>query len=365
MRLVYSNTRICKCQIVFDTFFNICYTFFVIFTEIGDTMKKTLALSLLISVLLCGCAVNAPVEREIFAMDTVMMLRVWGNESDAAAAVAEINRLDALLSVTNENSEIFALNRDGEAELSMETYDLLVKAVAVSRRTEGAFDPTVYPLVEAWGFTHDAQAVPAQDEINEALALVGYEQLENHLDVTCLSIDGMLDFGGIAKGYTARKVVDLLQERGVDTAFLNLGGNVQTLGSKPDGEAWTVGIADPENPSQAIGCLRFTGSLALVTSGGYQRYFEENGVRYHHILDPKTGYPAQSGLASVTVLAKDGALADGLSTALFVMGMEEASALWRASDDFEVVFITQDGIIFATEGAASLLTDCEFTVIKR
>ena len=320
---------------------------------------------MLLALLLCGCAHAAPVEREIFAMDTVMTVRVWGDETDVSAAVAEINRLDASLSVTNEDSEVFALNRDGEAEFGMDAFDLLIKAIAVSRRTDGTFDPTVYPLVEAWGFTKDTQAVPSQSEIDAALAFVGYEQLENGLDVTNISTDGKIDFGGIAKGYTAQKVVEMLQSRGVKTAFLYLGGNVQTLGSKPDGEAWIVGIVDPESPSQAIACLRFYGSMALVTSGGYQRFFEENGVRYHHILDPKTGMPAETGLASVTVLAHDGTLADGLSTALFVMGMEKATALWRESDDFEAVFITQDGAIFSTEGAASMLTDCEYTVIER
>lgn len=328
-------------------------------------MKKICAVSLLLALLLCGCAHAAPVEREIFAMDTVMTVRVWGDETDVSAAIAEINRLDASLSVTNEDSEVFALNRDGEAEFGMDAFDLLIKAIAVSRRTDGAFDPTVYPLVEAWGFTKDTQAVPSQEEIDAALTLVGYERLEGRTDVTYLSFDGKLDFGGIAKGYAAQKVVDLLQSRGVETAFLSLGGNVQTLGSKPDGSRWVVGIADPNEPSQAIACLRFDGSLALVTSGGYQRYFEENGVRYHHILDPKTGYPADSDLVSVTVLSSDGALADGLSTALFVMGMEKATALWRESDDFEAVFITQDGAIFSTEGAASMLTDCEYTVIER
>lgn len=331
----------------------------------GDLMKKRCAAALLIALLLCGCAAQKPVEREIFAMDTLMTLRVWGGEDDASAAVSEINRLDALLSVTNESSEVFALNLDGEAEFSMDTFDLLNKAIAVSRRTDGAFDPTVYPLVEAWGFTKDEQRVPSRESLAAARSLVGYERLSDRLDVTYVSFDGKLDFSGIAKGYTAQKVVGLLKSRGVETAFLSLGGNVQTLGDKPDGEAWNVGIADPENPSRAIACLRFHGSLALVTSGGYQRYFEENGVRYHHILDPRTGYPADSGLASVTVLAQDGTLADGLSTALFVMGMEKASALWRESDDFEAVFITQDGVIYATEGVAPLLTDCDFTVIER
>lgn len=331
-------------------------------------MKKILVISLLIALILCGCAESAPLEREIFAMDTLMTIRVWGDENDVAAAVSEINRLDAMLSVTNEDSDVYALNHHTEPRLRYDTCLLIDSAIEVSRRTGGAFDPTVYPLVELWGFTKDTQEVPSQDEIDDALAFVGadraFDRWEYTLDWNALSNGARLDLGGIAKGYTAQKVVDLLQSRGVKTAFLSLGGNVQTLGSKPDGAQWVVGIANPDNPSQAIACLRFIGSMAIVTSGGYQRYFEENGVRYHHILDPKTGYPADSGLASVTVLAHDGALADGLSTALFVMGMDKATDLWRASDDFEAVFLTQDGTIFATAGAASLLTDCDFTVIE-
>ena len=328
-------------------------------------MKKCIALMLLLCLLLTACSKDGPAETEIFAMDTYMRIRIWGDDDPLHDAVDEIRRLEKLFSVTNETSEISTLNQNGKAELSKETAEILAQAAALSARTGGAFDPTVCPLVSAWGFTSNTPHIPTQDELDTLLPLVGSEHFSLNGTVATLTDGAQVDLGGIAKGYTAQKCLELLSEKGVQTAILSFGGNVQSLGSKPDGEAWVIGIANPQEPTEAIATLTFTGSMAVVTSGGYQRYFDLDGARYHHILDPETGMPAETGLASVTILTQDGTTADALSTALFVMGMDKAVEFWRESDDFEAVFITQKGEIFATEGAATLLGGCEFEEIKR
>ena len=330
-------------------------------------LKRILPIVLLLALFLSGCRVQSPTQTDFFSMDTLMCVKLWDapDESAADAVVQTVNRLAASLSVTDADSELSRLNQAGNAALSDETLALLRTALSLSSRTGGAFDPTVYPLVRLWGFTEQSQAVPDRASVQSALCAVGTDHVSIQGNHVTLSDGAMLDFGGIAKGYAAETCAQLLEAEGVPAALLSFGGNVQTVGTKPDGSAWSIGIADPQSPSQSVATLTFTGTLALVTSGGYQRYFEENGIRYHHILDPETGYPAQNELASVTILADSGTLADALSTALFVMGLERATEFWRASDDFEAVFLTKTGTICATEGAAPLLSDCEFEVIHR
>ena len=294
-------------------------------------------------------------------MDTVFSLKVWGDEAALDAVSDELTRLDALLDATDAESAIGRLNAgeplDGEAAM------LVRQAVAYSEATGGAFDPTVYPLMRLWGFTDETQRVPSDAEITAALANIGTNQVQ--LDETAVSLHpgAAIDLGGIAKGYAADRCVALLEQSDATAALLSLGGNIQTYGTKPDGTPWTIGIADPQQPEQAVASVAVTGTKALVTSGGYQRYFEADGVTYHHIIDPKTGRPAESGLASVTILADSGTMADAYSTALFVMGLEDAVDFWRAEQSFEAVFITTDGEIYATEGVS--LSGCEFTVITR
>ena len=308
-------------------------------------MKRLMG-AILALLLLCGCAGERKAEETVFAMDTVMDLRIWG--ADAEHSVEEIaallTELDHTWSATEADGIPAKLNL-GDAVLTEAEQAVLHRVETLSARTGGAFDPRLYALTWLWGFPTGEYHVPSEGEIRLAMT------------------ESQWDLGAVVKGYAGQAAVEMLEDMDVNRAILNLGGNVQTYGNKPDGTPWQIAIQDPDDSGAYLGVVSVTGTVSVVTSGDYQRYFEQDGVRYHHILDPETGRPAASGLRSVTVICRDGMTADALSTALFVMGLEAGAELWRNSDDFEAVFVRADGAVFATEGAA--FSGCEFEVITR
>ena len=309
-------------------------------------MKRIVALFLVI-LLLTGCAAKEKsVQEYVFCMDTVMTLSVWGADAENVIPkmTAMLYEMERTWSANDENSLVSALNM-GAGTPDGAQQALLDMVLGLKIRTNGAFDPQLRGLIVAWGFPTDEYRMPSQTELATAMEL-------DHWDL-----------GAAVKGFAGQQLVELLEQYEIDRAMLNLGGNIQTYGSKADGNPWLVAVQNPDLSEDHLGILAVTGTMSVVTSGDYQRYFELDGTRYHHILDPKTGYPAESGLASVTVICRDGLTADALSTALFVMGLEIAADFWRNSNDFEAVFVTKDGKIYATEGAN--LSGCVFEVIQR
>lgn len=324
-------------------------------------MKKSLlrlCALLLGSCLFLGGCVPLPKEEpsfshQIFAMDTIMTLTAYGEEAEDAvmAAIEEINRLDRLLSTNLEQSEIYQLNETKSGTLSEESLSLLASSADLYESTGGLFDIAIYPIVSAWGFTTQSYQVPTQETIDALLPHCDPTQIQLEGNQVTLPDDQMkIDFGGIAKGFTSARVMEILEEHGISSAIVTLGGNVQALHKKPDGTPWQVAVQYLDQSDDFAITLQLDNEAA-ITSGGYQRFFESDGKTYHHIIDPRTGYPADSGLLSVTIVSEDGTLADGLSTSLFIMGLEEATAYWRShSDQFDAVFITNDGSVLVTEG---------------
>ncbi len=319
-------------------------------------MRRLLPILFLICTLICGCEQKSLEEhtKTIFAMDTVMDLKIYSENEDVLFdAEAEIKRIENLLDRGNENSEIYKINNSKIADISDETANLLRNAKLISERTNGAFDISIAPVIDLWGFYGNEFNVPSDDDIKSSLENIGYENIQLDGNKVILPESFSIDVGGIGKGYTSDKISELLKRKGVKSAIISLGGNVQTIGKKNDGSLWTVGIADPKNKSRHIGKLKVS-DKAVITSGGYQRYFKQDGIIYHHIIDPNTGMSANSGLASVTIISDSGTLADGLSTSLFVMGLDKSIELWRNSKDFEAVLVDDNGSVYVTEGIADI-----------
>ena len=293
-----------------------------------------------------GCEnAQTPQSRTVFAMDTVITLTAYGKNAGPAldAAVQKINEYDVLLDV--DSGDIGNINAHaGEfVQVSTEVYQLLSDCIELSRQTDGAFDITVGRYVELWGFRSQTR-VPNDGEITEAADFVGWDKIELSDGKVKIPKGMQLDLGAVAKGWAAGKLKELLTEDGVDSAILSLGGNVTTLGKKPDGTLFNIAIRDPDNPDAFLDSVQVS-DCAVVTSGSYMRYFEQDGVRYHHIIDPKTGKPAQSGLVSATVICTDDTAADALATALFVMGADKASAFLKDHPEISVILVKTDGEI--------------------
>lgn len=328
----------------------------------GRLWKKLAAF--LLAGVLTGCSAPAeemqqPVERSLFAMNTYMTFTAYGEDAQAALQEAEecIQQVEGLWSVTDEDSEIYQANHSGgqPVTVSEETAQIISFALEMAQRTGGALDPTIYPVLTAWGFTTDSKQVPSQQRITRLLEQVGYDRIR--LNGTELTVpDGMeLDLGAVGKGYTADLVTEILRRHGVSSALISLGGNIQAIGSRPDGSDWRLGIRAPWE-SGNLGVLTVS-DAAVVTSGGYENYFDdEQGNIYWHILDPSTGYPADSGLQSVTIVGREGKMCDALSTALFVMGAQSAEQYWRENGGFEMLLVTDSGEILITEGIAEDFT---------
>ena len=300
---------------------------------------------------LCACAPKSETA-SFFAMNTLMDITVYDADIQTAYdAQAIVNRLDRELSATSEASAVCAANSGGAATFSEDGAERLSRAFTLCDETGGALDITVRPIMEAWGFTTDDYSGPGNDELAALLKNVDYTAAKECFDGSALALpEGMkIDLGAVAKGYAADKAVESLKAAGVEHAVLNLGGNVALVGANPSGEDWKVGIKDPLGNSSYVAVI-FASDCNIVTSGGYERYFEKNGEIYWHIIDPSTGLPARTGLASVTIVGKSGVECDAFSTALFVMGEEKGLDFWRQRGGFEAVFIRNDGSIVVTEG---------------
>ena len=319
-------------------------------------MKKYFISAMLSALLfLTGCSAESspePVQGTFFAMDTMMDFTIYGESGLIDQSESLIASLESLVSVTDTGSELYAINQTGSGTLTGKASSLMEQALEICRRTDGALDLSIYPIVRAWGFTTGSYQVPDEAEIQALLPLVDYRKIQYDAatgTVTVTLPEGMeIDLGSVAKGYAGQLAAQMLREHGVQSALLNLGGNVQTVGTKPDGSPWQIGIKDPQGEDAMM--VLSVEDQAVVTSGGYERYFEQDGQTYWHIMDPSTGHPADSGLISVTIVGDEGVVCDGLSTALFVMGLEKAADLWAQSGDFEAVFVTASGEAYITEG---------------
>ncbi|MFP4330205.1 MAG: FAD:protein FMN transferase [Spirochaetaceae bacterium] len=299
------------------------------------------------------------VSRTEYALGTYISVRAFDADDSLLEAVFDaVLEIERKMSVTRDDydsTELLELNRRAGQEpyqVSPDTYEVLQAAREYSELTEGAFDLTIGPLVDLWDIGSETASVPAEERIAEAADRVDYTKVRFEGDNSVyLEESGMgVDVGAIAKGYAADEAARILIDAGVEHALLDFGGNILTIGNKPDDTDWRIGIQHPEEERNEFLGILTSRDETVVSSGAYERYFMEDGVRYHHILDRRTGYPSRSGLLSSTIVAEESMAADALSTATFVLGFEEAQQLIESLPEVEGILVTEAGEVWVSPG---------------
>lgn len=323
-----------------------------------------LCLSMALPLSACGEAKMA--QKQVFVMDTVMTITSYGKQRDAGIVAAEsvLVSMDAMLDPELPTSSVYEINHAEGANVVIpgQMATMLSTAKTVYDQSEGALDPSLYPVIKRWGFIDSKYYVPTDDEIMGDLSRRGFDKMI----LTSFPSSGSysvsfppyveISLASVGKGCAVTNAIDAMRQAGVTSGLVTLGGNVQTLGLKPDGSFWQVGVQDPNNTSSYLGVVT-VGETAVVTSGSYQRYFTAmNGKVYHHIINPKSGYPVSNSLVSVTIICEDGTMADCLSTAMFVLGETKALNYWRTYGGFEMILVDSDNHITCTKGLIEKFT---------
>lgn len=317
-----------------------------------------LFLILVISIGAWRLSANKEANRAEFLMGTYMEIRAIGRKAPQAldAIFARLVEIEDRMTKNNEASEIAAINQQAglaAVAVSDDTFTVIERALHYAELTQGKFDPTIQPIVELWQIGTPQARVPGEAEIKAKLPMVNYEAIEVNRSNSTVRLNqaGMgLDLGGIAKGYAADEAVRILQEYGVKKALINLGGNLYAVGTNPNNQPWRIGIQDPEDDRNQFIAVIEAEDQTLVTSGAYERFLEHNGITYHHILDPETGYPAASDLLSVTIVTSNSMDADALSTSVYILGREAGLTLIESLPNIEAVLIDRDYRVYLTAG---------------
>ena len=324
-------------------------------------IRKTGAVLLAVLLLCSGCAAkkDLPKLTEVgFYLDTVITLSAYTENGQILKdALTECGRYESMLSRTVEGSDVWRINHaEGKpVEVSEDTAAILRCAKKIGDLSRGAFDVTIAPVSTMWNFTSEEHELPDADGLARAAEMVDYTRMELNGNTVTLPAGMMIDLGGIAKGYIADRIKDYLEKHGVRHAICSFGGNIVAIGVKPDGSAWKVGIQDIDRPTGEHMLVATNQGGSTVTSGIYERGFDLDGIRYHHLLSSETGWPVQNELASVTIFSESSMEGDALSTAAFVLGTEEGLKLINSMDGIEAVFIARDRQVTYSAGAEAYM----------
>ncbi|APH16939.1 apbE family protein [Clostridium sporogenes] len=306
----------------------------------------------------CDSKSEEPVSRETYLMGTIINIKAYGKNADKAvqASVDKISDIENKMSLNISTSEVNKINKNAgitPVKVSKNTFDVVKASLIYSEKTKGSFDITVEPLVSLWGIGTDKARIPSKDEISNALKLINYKDVvmnEKESTVMLKRKGQAIDLGAIAKGYAADELKEVLLNHNISSAFLSLGGNVYVLGNKPDKTPWNIGVQNPLRPrGNPLGIVSIS-DKSIVTSGNYERFFEKNGKRYHHIFDTKTGYPAEKGLISVSIISDKSIDGDALSTSVYTLGLDEGKKLIESLKGVEAIFVTNDKKVYITSG---------------